>query len=121
MDAFKENSSLEETLQTIDGSIESYQKAVGDLMSSIMTLKARRNSLAPVSRLPAEILGIIFSLVQTREVNPNGKREGTPLQWLNVTYVCQYWRNVALDFPSLWVDLPVQSRRMVKLLLERSK
>ncbi|KAF9238631.1 hypothetical protein BU15DRAFT_75083 [Melanogaster broomeanus] len=92
------------------------------LKSPICALLTRNNALLPVSRLPGEILATIFlyqaySFYQYRQYFSTW---GAP-PWANVSYVCRYWRDVALGCPSLWSFLIVSSPRWTEELLSRSK
>lgn len=107
------NASLEETLQMIDESIESYQ-------TSILAFKSRRNSLVPISRLPTETFREIFSFAQLLCLDSAGPNHN-PLEWINLTYVCRHWRNIALNLPRLWVYLPIGNLKWVQEMLRRSK
>ncbi|KAF9232487.1 hypothetical protein BU15DRAFT_81174 [Melanogaster broomeanus] len=81
-----------------------------------------RNALLPVSRLPREILAIIF-LYQAHSLHQDlrysGMRGAPP--WANVSYTCHHWRNVALSCPSLWSFLFTSCPRWTEELLSRSK
>ncbi|VDC01467.1 unnamed protein product [Peniophora sp. CBMAI 1063] len=72
---------------------------------------------SPVSRLPAEVLCLIF-LACARETRPTfliHRRSQRLVQrksgsgWLDVTQVCRTWRRAALGYPVLWSsgDLPL--------------
>jgi hypothetical protein len=67
------------------------------------TLLTHRNTLAPVSVLPPEVLSRIFHLVALAE-RPWSNMEN--LRWISVTQVCRHWRQVALDDSSLWARIP---------------
>jgi hypothetical protein len=43
------------------------------------------------------------------------------VHWVNVSYVCRHWRNVALNCATLWTYLFVMSPRWTEELLARSK
>ncbi|VDC04020.1 unnamed protein product [Peniophora sp. CBMAI 1063] len=76
---------------------------------AVLVAKKRRNLLAPACRLPFEILSTIFALVQqiwTPGVERERKVYEYDLGWLRVSHVCQYWRNVAVQTPSLWTKIP---------------
>ncbi|KAF8138978.1 hypothetical protein EV363DRAFT_554367 [Boletus edulis] len=45
----------------------------------------------------------------------------TAPDWVNVSYVCRHWRNVALNCATLWSYLFITSRRWTEELLARSK
>ncbi|KAI0049894.1 hypothetical protein FA95DRAFT_780117 [Auriscalpium vulgare] len=60
---------------------------------------------SPVARLPPEILCAIFHILSS--LDHPGRKFGNPqvelhLGWLEVTHVCQRWRSVAINDPSLW-------------------
>ncbi|KAI0284062.1 hypothetical protein BC826DRAFT_170884 [Russula brevipes] len=63
-------------------------------------LLTHRNTLAPISVLPPEVLARIFHLVAG---SPWQKQES--LRWISVTHVCRHWRQVALDDSSLWAKI----------------
>jgi hypothetical protein len=78
--------------QAIDADIESLK--VSD-RESFRTLRQRRNALAPISFLPAEIIEDIFLRAST-------KRNDSRLAWLHVAHVCRQWRDIALNQPLFW-------------------
>jgi F-box-like len=79
--------------QVIDGEINSLQ-------DSLWALKSRRNTLAPISRLPPETLTAIFSfLPPSAWVTKAGN-----LTMICITHVCRQWRETALNYPHLWSD-----------------
>ncbi|KAH8091699.1 hypothetical protein BXZ70DRAFT_476761 [Cristinia sonorae] len=61
--------------------------------------------IPPISRLPVEVLADIFRwcLPDTATVFTPRRR----LSWISVTHVCRYWRDVALQTPTLWTAIPV--------------
>ena len=66
------------------------------------SLRSRRNTLASISFLPAELLSRIFHF-RAREDTPwpaMGK-----YSWTAIAHVCQRWRQVALNDSSLWARL----------------
>ncbi|EPT03126.1 hypothetical protein FOMPIDRAFT_1022490, partial [Fomitopsis schrenkii] len=78
------------------------------------TLITNRNDLAPVLRLPVELLSEVFVLNASTH-------EPDDLRWLHVASVCQYWRSVAIDSPRLWTSISFKAEPWVALLLQRSK
>ncbi|KAH9987712.1 hypothetical protein BJV77DRAFT_772829 [Russula vinacea] len=83
----------------------SFQQAMDDeinsLQESLLALKARRNALSPISRLPPEILATIFSLLPPSAwVTKAGN-----LARICVAHVCRRWRETTLNHPRLWSDI----------------
>ncbi|KAI0284069.1 hypothetical protein BC826DRAFT_881182, partial [Russula brevipes] len=67
-------------------------------------LLTHRNTLAPVSVLPPEVLARIFHLVALADAESSRPKMGN-LRWIGVTHVCRHWRQVALDDSSLWARI----------------
>ncbi|KAI0284063.1 hypothetical protein BC826DRAFT_170889 [Russula brevipes] len=80
-------------LSTVDREIDA-------AMLLTRALLTHRNTLAPISVLPPEVLARIFHLVAG---SPWQKQES--LRWISVTHVCRHWRQVALDDSSLWAKI----------------
>ena len=68
-------------------------------------------------RLPPEILAIIF--LEYKQQYEYCTTWVPP--WVNVSYVCRYWRNVALNCANLWICLFFVSSEWMDELLRRSK
>ncbi|KAF8138949.1 hypothetical protein EV363DRAFT_1580617 [Boletus edulis] len=85
-------------------------------------LKTQRNSFSLISRLPTETLAAIF-ICSARDYHSthNGCATETAPRWVNVSYVCRHWRNLALNCPTLWSYLFLTSPRWTEELLARSK
>ncbi|KAF8164314.1 hypothetical protein BJ912DRAFT_270677 [Pholiota molesta] len=113
-----ERMSIAETLRIIDESIAEQQKAIDELLKPLRALKYHRNTIIPISRLPPELLCRILSLAQVPHPTAT---EPNLLEWINLTYVCRHWRNIAISSPSLWVTLPIGNHKWVKEMLRRSK
>ena len=116
-------------MDSIEGSPGRLRQAIDDELESLekttRTLKLRRNALAPISRLPPEIIAIIFSfLILPREylrLLPGTKHE--VLAWLRVSHVCHQWREIALNQPRFWsrIDFTTLTPDGAKEVLSRSK
>jgi hypothetical protein len=78
------------------------------------------NAVAPVSRLPPEILACIFVYCAQRYYHESWDDTGVP-EWVNVSYVCSRWRRVALNCPTLWSHMFVASPHWTDVSLIRSK
>jgi hypothetical protein len=95
--------------QAIDDEINLWQE-------STRALRARRNALAPISRLSPETLAAIFSYFPSSTWKKEPRyltqterssyfpciREGGRLAWIAITHVCRRWRETALSHPHLW-------------------
>ncbi|KAJ7112114.1 hypothetical protein C8R44DRAFT_582820, partial [Mycena epipterygia] len=62
----------------------------------IALLKAKRNSLPPISSLPNELLTRIFTIYAV-ESDTLGN-----LEWAKIMYVCHRWHDVVLVAQPLW-------------------
>ncbi|KAF8120352.1 hypothetical protein EV363DRAFT_1280937 [Boletus edulis] len=74
----------------------------------------------PILRLPIEMLEAIF-IHCARICCSEFSGSRTAPSWVNVSYVCHDWRNVALNCSRLWGYLSVVSPRWTEELLARSK
>ncbi|KAI0055320.1 hypothetical protein BV25DRAFT_226722 [Artomyces pyxidatus] len=91
----------------------------------VSLVKARRNALAaPIVCLPVEVLSRIFSFVAaTSEPMEDRWDEGrVDIGWIQVTRVCQRWRQIALANPFLWASIPFSeiSPRLGEEMIRRS-
>lgn len=87
-----------------------------------------RNLVAPINRLPSEILSAIFeySMDEPPPVNLGAEEFKNP-QWPKIHSVCQYWRQVALGTSKLWSyiysppNIPISSEgNVVSMSLSRA-
>ena len=65
-------------------------------------LLSTRNTLAPISLLPPEVLTLVFHFISLEEPPYSVKRN---VGWIRATHVCRHWRQVALDNSSLWARI----------------
>ncbi|TFK64586.1 hypothetical protein BDN72DRAFT_740442, partial [Pluteus cervinus] len=81
-------------------------------------LRVKRNSLVPISNLPADVLVDIFKLSTTKV-----KDEYVSFrQMIKISWVCSPWRKVALDHPILWTEIsPSLSPMWKRAFIERSQ
>ncbi|KAJ4469563.1 hypothetical protein J3R30DRAFT_3304062, partial [Lentinula aciculospora] len=99
----------------IDQEILRYEEAVRDL-------KSRRNLLAPISQLPAEILCTIFLFCSvadplTGTTYPADYR----WRWITVTHISRLWRDIALSCPALWSKPEFTKTEWAYEMIRRSK
>ena len=79
------------------------------LHACLLRLKRHRNVLAPVGRLPGDILTEIFlRLVEAhdgRDAGSLASQDDYPHQWVYITHVCHAWRTLALTCGALWTRI----------------
>ncbi|ETW81375.1 hypothetical protein HETIRDRAFT_417520 [Heterobasidion irregulare TC 32-1] len=86
----------------------------------------RRRRVFPVTRLPNELLGHVFSLLADddppyKETSASRPRPFS-IGWIKVTHVCRHWREVALDYSQLWAHIPLDmGREWTRELIVRAK
>jgi hypothetical protein len=102
MDTCQANS-REDLQQAIDAEIKSLEE-------SIRSLKHRRNSLAPISSLPTEIISNIFSILRVPVAPspltlPTLSEKPDNLPWFRISHVCRHWREITLNQPLFWSHL----------------
>ena len=84
--------------------------------------RTQRNSYFPVFRLAPELLANIFILgVQDYYHENDDHLTFRVPSWVNVSYVCHHWRNVALNCPTLWTYHFTVSLPWTEELLVRSR
>ncbi|TFK64145.1 hypothetical protein BDN72DRAFT_846855 [Pluteus cervinus] len=94
--------------------------AIAALSERIRCLCSSRNTLAGINLLPPEVLSRVFLLVRdfAFERAPPARRI---LDWLQVTQVSQRWRQIAIDYSSLWTELSGCNEHLLQLFLSRSR
>ena len=84
-----------------EGCLRAVENKIKWLEESAHAMKVYWNTtLIPISRLPAEILSIIFSLLSSFEALDLVSSPPTPS--LPVSHVCHRWREISLNLPYLW-------------------
>lgn len=87
--------------------------------------RARLNALLPINaRLPPEVLAQIFAAYIHASHDPEeyaGYHRHPPYAWLKIAHVCHYWREVAIQTPSLWSYITLTRLECVKEMIMRSK
>ncbi|KDQ18909.1 hypothetical protein BOTBODRAFT_478565 [Botryobasidium botryosum FD-172 SS1] len=84
-------------------------------MKRIAELSSRRNQLAPIYRLPDEILSVIFKFAQ---------KDGSPVPIQTsegLARVSKRWRQAALQTPRLWSTINTLHRPLLDTLLTRAR
>jgi hypothetical protein len=76
----------------------------------------------PIHQLPVEILQKIFTCVAEPRLPDHDPFLQVYPEWIAITYVCHYWRAVALNHHSLWGTItPNLSFTWLKILMARSE
>ncbi|PPQ99770.1 hypothetical protein CVT24_009673 [Panaeolus cyanescens] len=92
---------------------------VEELRHTIILFHQLRNRRTTISKLPNELLGLIFYYIRDSISSDCGAR----LSWIPcVSHVCTLWREVALAMPHLWASISVTSvgRRWLPEMVRRS-
>ncbi|KAF6756827.1 hypothetical protein DFP72DRAFT_892418, partial [Ephemerocybe angulata] len=105
---------------------EKIRKRLDELEHEARALKFCNNSLAPVNRIPPEILSNIFHysylLAQERDEDDWSFDPKPNYTWIWVTHVCQRWREVGLRCPTLWAEsLSFEGLEFAEIALDRSR
>ena len=69
--------------------------------------------LAPVRRLPLDVLSVIFSHCLATHRNPVMRASEAPIL---LTRICRDWRSIALSIPRLWSKLYIPTLRDIEAL-----
>lgn len=85
----------------------------------IQRLGTRRNGLAPISRLPPELLCQVFAFASCTA----GTYGSYPpsLAWVKVSHVCRHWMEVSRNNPWVWANIPAFVPQWTREMLKRSK
>jgi hypothetical protein len=96
----------------------------------VLRLRSKRNTLAPVCRLPTDILCQIFYEIAlppphdhcTSALCHHDDHDMlAQYKWITITHVCRRFRHVAIAYPILWTCLPLYSTPLHRTFLKRSK
>ncbi|KAI0321079.1 hypothetical protein OF83DRAFT_1280682 [Amylostereum chailletii] len=83
-------------LQSVDDEIEA-------AFLAICAMRSRRNGLSPIAILPPEMIAQVFEF--SALMDPPQRGRPGPLGWIRVAHVCRAWRQVALQYPTLWTNI----------------
>ncbi|KAI0786651.1 hypothetical protein C8Q75DRAFT_261151 [Abortiporus biennis] len=70
-----------------------------------------------IQNLPFELLSAIF--IRYARLHRSG--HPNPYEWLRITHVCKFWREIALNIPSLWNHIVILRLECVEAFIERSR
>ncbi|EIN13372.1 hypothetical protein PUNSTDRAFT_33014, partial [Punctularia strigosozonata HHB-11173 SS5] len=122
-------------LRTATDQMLANQQRIGvqieSLLDQVRTLRTQHNHWAPVSRLPPELLSLVFhhcvySPADYPRCSPGGSGPATPSLPLSTRLfpfmeVCRHWRAVALNCAPLWSNVACIDASLTAELLSRSK
>ncbi|KAK7060157.1 hypothetical protein VNI00_000921 [Paramarasmius palmivorus] len=117
------SSDWENEMRKIDRVIADDLAIINRATLRIREHRTLRNTIAPINRLPNELLSTIFryqaarlSPVLMRNRDGEGQRG-----WIAVTHVCRHWREVSLSTPTLWATPDLTHPTLALEMLRRSK
>ncbi|KZV61712.1 hypothetical protein PENSPDRAFT_592456, partial [Peniophora sp. CONT] len=91
------------------------------LREMLRETNAQLNALAPIGRLPPEILGTIFTLVAKAEPPQYASKSiKGDLGWVRLSHICRAWRDLCIDTPSLWGRAIGRLPRALPVFMERA-
>jgi F-box-like len=94
---------------------------LGTQSESAHSSAASQNAHNPIVALPVEILHAIFVFCVGDLSSFDSIRHKYPPSWIAITYVCQRWRIVTLDFMKLWSSITQDlSTQWIAAFLQRS-
>ena len=85
---------------------------VQDAFEIVLLIRSWNNSLAPINRIPPEILALLPDFW-----DKDHKDQGT----IGLTHVCRVWREIFLSRSSLWANFDCKNEDKTRVYLERSK
>ncbi|KAF7325053.1 hypothetical protein MKEN_00547900 [Mycena kentingensis (nom. inval.)] len=105
---------LPDTVSAIDARI-------AFLTAELLALRAKRNTFAPIQRLPNEII----SLVIEQHASTAQEINRFDLHWSKIMLVCRRWFEIAMSQHSLWANIAILATRftshdMSRRQIERS-
>ncbi|KAG8689037.1 hypothetical protein FRC12_020737 [Ceratobasidium sp. 428] len=101
---------IEKALLSVDEEMTGLASEEATLHKALISLKFARNlstTLAPIHTLPPEILANIFLVMQKSSGYCHQPNKLPPVQALAET--SSYWRQVAINTPSLWADIKIST------------
>ncbi|KAF9564251.1 hypothetical protein CPC08DRAFT_705425 [Agrocybe pediades] len=108
------NHASADAVSIIDSKIKQHKQ-------EILALMTQRNTYAPISRLPPELITLIFDWYKKVESISTKFQYSQPLRWTRCTHVCRLWRTIALNSPTLWTDIDLNHLNWAKEALVRSR
>ncbi|KAF9521228.1 hypothetical protein CPB83DRAFT_900982 [Crepidotus variabilis] len=109
--------------------IKRMDKHIKMLEEQLCIEKQQRNALAPIAEIPGEILAMIFTLVANDDIpcpstllsQIESFDRLSPAIRYNFSAVCQDWRDISMNNPSMWNIITTSRLWWSELVLSRSK
>ena len=95
----KEISIIDVEIEQIEGILNSLKQKRAHIQESVDDFNT---ILAPVRRIPTDVLGVMFSHCLATHRNPVMSASEAPIL---LTQICRDWRSIALSIPRLWSRL----------------
>ncbi|KZV74720.1 hypothetical protein PENSPDRAFT_749073 [Peniophora sp. CONT] len=96
--------------ETRNINLDTFDEETRAIQDMLIRFRSRWIMLSPVSKLPAEILSLIFEMLAN-----------ISLKWQNVTRVCHSWRSIAISDTALWSNFRVTTEKRWNLFIERAR
>lgn len=87
------------------------------LLETSALVRSHINSLAPINRLPPEVLSVIFSMASLTLFSPGyprrpeGQYQSSRVLHTQIMRVCRQWRGVAQSATFLWSDIVLRPQK----------
>ncbi|KDQ21817.1 hypothetical protein BOTBODRAFT_141876, partial [Botryobasidium botryosum FD-172 SS1] len=94
------------------------QEVIAHMGKYLSSIRYRRNGLAPIGRLPDEILSSVFEFADNDAYCVNDLDKAPQAV---IPLVCKRWRDVASDTPRLWTRIDEATRPFAPLFILHSK
>ncbi|PPR07153.1 hypothetical protein CVT24_010701 [Panaeolus cyanescens] len=111
-------------LASLTQQADDHHARIRDHNKRLIELRGQRNGQTSISFLPPELLREIFLYLRDEWPSSIFETSSVPrvkFGWINVTHVCRFWREVALQYPQLWTQVDVGLANWAEMVLERSK
>ncbi|KAG7099962.1 hypothetical protein E1B28_001755 [Marasmius oreades] len=104
--------------------IQKYDEKIRRTTEELKQIQYERNLLVPICRLPAEILGSIFTFYIDSYSQEHYVYSGTFHQrgrwWVDILLVCRHWCATAYNTPSMWSTPDFRFPRLAWRMLKYS-
>lgn len=118
--------SIYEQTRDLDVQIETLEFQLRNIQDQLLRLRYRRNTFAPIIRLPDELLVRVIQFLQSPNTILNTYQNLGPLavdpDWFGVTQVCQRIRSAAIAASYLWAPInSAWNENLVRMCVERAQ